>query len=245
MSGRGALPGVGPGMSPGPRPRSGARRARGSCRAGRRQSARLISQGRPFSAGWCGRVMPHQPASGDSRSDSMPAAPESSSVAPRDGARRLAEAILAESRRAGLQPGSRLPPERQLAARLGVRCGRRWPSWRQMVPSGGKRAGEPSCGTLERMPRSAMPASRPATARSTATRPARSPATCARSSWPAASCPPVTNASPSSNGGPGRRAARSKTWPNAGSSAATPPGTTCGGSAGNLNGTTSPPSKRR
>jgi len=41
-------------------------------------------------------------------------------VLPADRGRRLAEAILADSRRAGLGPGSRLPTERQLAADLGA-----------------------------------------------------------------------------------------------------------------------------
>src|SRR6516162_9871914 len=39
---------------------------------------------------------------------------------PADRGRRLAEVILASSRRAGLGPGSRLPTERQLAADLGA-----------------------------------------------------------------------------------------------------------------------------
>jgi DNA-binding FadR family transcriptional regulator len=39
---------------------------------------------------------------------------------PADRGRRLAEVILASSRRAGLRPGSRLPTERQLAADLGA-----------------------------------------------------------------------------------------------------------------------------
>jgi DNA-binding FadR family transcriptional regulator len=41
-------------------------------------------------------------------------------VIPADSMRRLAERILAESARAGLRPGSRLPTERQLAADLGM-----------------------------------------------------------------------------------------------------------------------------
>jgi DNA-binding FadR family transcriptional regulator len=41
-------------------------------------------------------------------------------VEPADHRHRLAEIILAESRRAGLPPGSRLPTERQLAADLGA-----------------------------------------------------------------------------------------------------------------------------
>lgn len=39
---------------------------------------------------------------------------------PADRGRRLAEIILADSRRAGLEPGSRLPTERRLAAELGA-----------------------------------------------------------------------------------------------------------------------------
>src|SRR6266550_6255429 len=39
---------------------------------------------------------------------------------PADRGRRLAEVILASSRRAGMGPGSRLPTERQLAADLGA-----------------------------------------------------------------------------------------------------------------------------
>ena len=39
---------------------------------------------------------------------------------PADRGRRLAEVILADSRRAGMGPGSRLPTERQLAADLGA-----------------------------------------------------------------------------------------------------------------------------
>jgi DNA-binding FadR family transcriptional regulator len=39
---------------------------------------------------------------------------------PADRGRRLAEVILADSRRAGMEPGSRLPTERQLAADLGA-----------------------------------------------------------------------------------------------------------------------------
>jgi DNA-binding FadR family transcriptional regulator len=41
-------------------------------------------------------------------------------VIPADRGRRLAEVILADSRRAGMGPGSRLPTERQLAADLGA-----------------------------------------------------------------------------------------------------------------------------
>src|ERR1700747_48298 len=39
---------------------------------------------------------------------------------PADRGRQVAEAILAGSRRAGMEPGSRLPTERQLAADLGA-----------------------------------------------------------------------------------------------------------------------------
>jgi len=45
---------------------------------------------------------------------------QNSPAIPADGVHRLAETILADSRRAGLGPGSRLPTERELAAGLGA-----------------------------------------------------------------------------------------------------------------------------
>jgi DNA-binding FadR family transcriptional regulator len=50
----------------------------------------------------------------------MRISPGAITVEPADNRHRLAEVILAESRRAGLRRGSRLPTERQLAASLGV-----------------------------------------------------------------------------------------------------------------------------
>jgi len=50
----------------------------------------------------------------------MATATGNSPAIPADRGRRLAEVILASSRRAGLGPGSRLPTERQLAADLGA-----------------------------------------------------------------------------------------------------------------------------
>jgi GntR family transcriptional regulator, uxu operon transcriptional repressor len=50
----------------------------------------------------------------------MPRAAGAGLAIPADRGRRLAEVILADSRRAGMGPGSRLPTERQLAADLGA-----------------------------------------------------------------------------------------------------------------------------
>jgi DNA-binding FadR family transcriptional regulator len=50
----------------------------------------------------------------------MPEAAGAGLVIPADRGRRLAEVILADSQRAGMGPGSRLPTERQLAADLGA-----------------------------------------------------------------------------------------------------------------------------
>jgi GntR family transcriptional regulator, uxu operon transcriptional repressor len=50
----------------------------------------------------------------------MATATEGTPAIPADRGRRLAEEILASSRRAGMGPGSRLPTERQLAADLGA-----------------------------------------------------------------------------------------------------------------------------
>jgi GntR family transcriptional regulator, uxu operon transcriptional repressor len=63
-------------------------------------------------------------AEGDAARDQdgkpMATATGDSPAIPADRGRRLAEVILASSRRAGLGPGSRLPTERQLAADLGA-----------------------------------------------------------------------------------------------------------------------------
>ena len=61
--------------------------------------------------------------------------------------------------------------------------------------------------------------------------PGRPSGTCARSSWPAASCPPGTSGSPSSSSGSRTRPARSQIPPSAGPCAASRPGITCGGCA--------------
>ena len=82
------------------------------------------------------------------------------------------------------------------------------------MPSGGKRPGSRPAGHWSGCrDQPCHPAARPRHARPLPARQGHPPP--AQDPRRRRTCPPVTNASPSSNGGPGRRAARSKTWPNA------------------------------